>query len=186
MVQYDPFATIMSDGALPTRPKDAFATGTDTRDYTPPENPKTYGNVHPQLRRLSSASHHSHGHASHYCSRCHMRRPSQENLAMTRSHSHSPDDESWDGFCPDIHMPEHAPARPLHHTRRHSGLCPQDVVTAQAHQDGRTSPHTQMTIKARSCPHSAAGHHHACHCESVTPTENLTERYGLVEEPEEI
>lgn len=112
-----------------------------------------------------------------------MRRPSQEHLALTRSHSHSPDEESWDGFCPDIHMPEHAPARPVHHTRRHSGLCPQDLITAQSHHDGRTSPHTQMTFKARHCPHNASGYHHNCHCETVTPLENLRERYGLVEEP---
>ncbi|EXJ82077.1 hypothetical protein A1O1_08146 [Capronia coronata CBS 617.96] len=177
----------MSLGALPLREKGATSTVTDIQ--TPPESPKAYGEleyntgaVHPQLRRLSSC----HGHSSHYCTKCHMRRPSQEHLATARSNSHSPDDESWDGFCPDIHMPEHAAARPAHHTRRHSGLCPQDLITAKTHQDGRTSPPTQMTIKSRPCHHTASGYHHDCHCERVTPVENLSERFGLVEEPEEI
>ncbi|KAL2429246.1 hypothetical protein ABEF95_001646 [Exophiala dermatitidis] len=185
MVQYDPFATFMS--ALPAEEK-AAAAAAAAASFTPPESPKS---LHPQLRRLSSC----HGHNAPYCTKCHMRRPSQEHLVNTRSrsHSHSPDEESWDGFCPDIHMPDHhTPTRPMHHTRRHSGLCPQDLISAEAHHSsGRTSPHTytQMTIKARpSCHHQhhPAGYHHDCHCERVTPVENLSERYGLVEEPEDM
>jgi hypothetical protein len=42
-----------------------------------------------------------------------------------------------------------------------------------------------MTIKSRTCAHGKSGYHHDCHCEKVTPFENLSERYGLVEEPEE-
>jgi hypothetical protein len=30
----------------------------------------------------------------------------------------------------------------------------------------------------------SAGYQHNCHCDVVTPTENVSERYGLVEEPE--
>jgi len=132
--------------------------------------------VHPQLRRLSS----SHNTQSHYCSCCHMKRGSSQDLSLTHSHSHhnhSPDEESWDGFCPDIQMPNEMPPRVTvrNHTRRHSGLCPGNLVS-QTHSDGTHSP-TQMTTK-----HSS-GYHHNCRCEVVTPTENLTERYGLVEEP---
>jgi hypothetical protein len=114
-----------------------------------------------------------------------MRRSSQE-LLLTRSHDHSPDEESWDGFCPDIPMPTDVSPRPAHHhTRRHSGLCPNDVIS-QEHIDGTSSP-TQITVKAhRSCRHNKTGYHHNCHCDTVTPVENLSERYGLVEEPEEI
>lgn len=53
------------------------------------------------------------------------------------------------------------------------------------HADGTSSP-TQITVKARSCRHNKSGYHHDCHCSSVTPVENLSERYGLVEEPQEI
>jgi len=114
-----------------------------------------------------------------------MRRPSQEQLFGRSHHDHSPEEETWDGFCPDISMPSHAsPRQTLHHTRRHSGLCPENVIS-QEHCDGRSSP-TQITLKPRVCHHTKSGYHHECHCESVTPVENLSERYGLVEEPEEI
>lgn len=106
-----------------------------------------------------------------------MKRCASHELQLTRRDSHhSGDEESWEGFCPDIAMPTELPPRVRNHTRRHSGLCPGNLVS-QTHVDGRTSP-TQMTTK-----HSA-GYQHNCHCDVVTPTENLSERYGLVEEPE--
>ena len=74
-------------------------------------------------------------------------------------------------------MPAEMPPRVTvrNHIRRHSGLCPGNVVT-QTHSDGTHSP-TQMTTK------DGSGYHHNCRCEVVTPTENLSERYGLIEEP---
>ena len=139
------------------------------------------GAVLSQLRTLSS----NQGLPSQYCSKCHMRRPSQEFLVGRRHHDHNRDEEMWDGFCPDISMPSQASPRPsLHHVRRQSGLCPENIIT-QEHHEGGSSP-TQMTLKSRICHHNESGYHHECHCETVTPTENLTERYGLGEEPGEI
>ena len=135
------------------------------------------GAVHPRLRRLSS----SHSPPQQFCSKCHMRRSSQ-NLILTRTHSHHSEDEGYESFCPDICMPTELP-RPRNHTRRHSGLCPGNLIS-QEHSDGRTSP-TQMTVKYPSARHNS-GYNNKCHCETVIPTENLSERYGLVEEPEEI
>ncbi|KIV89037.1 hypothetical protein, variant [Exophiala mesophila] len=120
--------------------------------------------VNPHLRRLSS----SHAPYEHYCSSCHMRRPSQELLSITT--------DTVDDFCPDIAMPKcQRPA--MHHTRRHSGLCPENLV-AQEFSDGTHSP-TQMTVKPRACRHNSSGYHHDCHCESVKPVDNLSARYGI-------
>lgn len=204
MVQYDPFAPMLITTDLPTREKTSkTSSGQATpstfdspissngsgpswpnlpisRKETPRSHVET-GAVHPQLRRLSS-SHASN--TNHYCSRCHMRRPSQEFLLGLRR-DQSPDEETWDGFCPDIAMPNHHSPRPtLHHARRHSGLCPDNIIS-QVHPDGRSSP-TQITAKPQPCRHNSSGYHHDCHCENVTPVENLAERYGMVEEPTEI
>ncbi|KAI1630226.1 hypothetical protein EDD37DRAFT_90594 [Exophiala viscosa] len=176
MVQYDQFDTMFKNG-LPTREKATNCT------CSPPETPRSPSqsdvHMHPQLRRLSS----SHNTQSQHCSCCHMKRGSFQDLSLTRSHSHhnhnhsGDDEESWDNFCPDIQMPTEMPPRVTvrNHTRRHSGLCPGNVVS-QTHSDGTHSP-TQMTTKHNS------GFQHNCHCEVVTPTENLSERYGLIEEP---
>jgi hypothetical protein len=43
-----------------------------------------------------------------------------------------------------------------------------------------------MTVKPRICRHTSSGYHHECHCEAVTPVENLSERYGLVGQREDI
>ena len=92
----------------------------------------------------------------------------------------------WEEFCPDISMP---PAimqlpSPRHHTRRHSGLCP-DGFRTQERDAGHSTPPTQISIKDRR-PYQQhdrpEGFHHKCHCETVTPIDNLSERYGLVEE----
>lgn len=81
-------------------------------------------------------------------------------------------------------MPKEVVPRSPHHSRRHSGLCPESVIS-QEHSEGHASP-IQMMVKPRSCHHTKSGYHHDCHCEAVRPVENLDERYGLVEEPEEI
>ena len=128
--------------------------------------------VHSRLRRLSS----SHSPHERYCSKCHMRRPSQELLF-------APSDVAED-FCPDIVMPK--AQRPImHHARRHSGLCPDNMVAHEL-SDGTHSP-TQITLKSKPCSHnsssSATGYHHDCHCETVTPVDNLSARYGQIEDP---
>ncbi|KAJ9639311.1 uncharacterized protein PV06_10028 [Exophiala oligosperma] len=173
MVQYDQFSQ-MFGGGLPTREK---ATESHPDIVRSPSQTEMAGALHPRLRRLSQ----SHSPPQHYCAKCHMRRSSQ-NLVLTRSHSHlSSDDEESESFCPDICMPTEVP-RPRVHTRRHSGLCPGNLVS-QEHNGGRTSP-TQMTLK-QSAQHNS-GSNTKCHCETILPSDNLDERYGLVEEPEEI
>lgn len=110
-----------------------------------------------------------------------MRRSSQDN-GSKHKHDHSPEAESWDGFCPDIAMPtQDVPRPPLHHTRRHSGLCPESIT--HLNRSENKSPPAQVLAKQRPCRQSSNGYHHECHCEGVTPIENLTERYGLVDEP---
>ncbi|KIW13416.1 hypothetical protein PV08_08604 [Exophiala spinifera] len=174
MVQYDQFPQ-MVDGSLPTREK---ATESHPEIARSPSQTEVTGALHPRLRRLSQ----SHSPQQHYCAKCHMRR-SSHNLVLTRSRSHlSSDDEDSESFCPDICMPTEV-HRPRVHTRRHSGLCPGNLIS-QEHNDGRTSP-TQMTRKNSSTPHNSASNAN-CHCETIIPGDNLDERYGLVEEPEEI
>ncbi|KAK5279588.1 hypothetical protein LTR20_002685 [Exophiala xenobiotica] len=176
MVQYDPFAQMLN-GALPTRGKGVNGTETHADIARSPSQTEMPGAVPPRLRRLSQ----SHNPPQQFCSKCHMRRSSQ-NLLLTHSHSHHSEDEGYESLCPDICMPVELP-RPRNHTRRHSGLCPGNLIS-QEHSDGRTSP-TQMTVKHPSAQHSS-GYNNKCHCETIIPTENLSERYGLVEEPEEI
>jgi len=198
MVQYDPFAPLLVNTDLPVREKHIGSTNGNTTpslvdsptsmnsglEIPKREAPRSHVEkddlhpvVHPQLRRLSF----SHGSFHHYCSKCHMRRPSQD-LVLKHKHDHGPEPESWDGFCPDIAMPNQDVPRPaLHHTRRHSGLCPENI-THLDRSEGRSSP-TQVLVKQRPCRHSSNNYHHECHCEEITPTENLTERYGKVDEP---
>jgi len=136
--------------------------------------------IHTQLRRLSS----SHASSHHYCSKCHMRRSSQD--LLNQKHDHSPEPESWDGFCPDIVMPaQDAPRPSAHHARRHSGLCPENLVNIDHQHDGKSSP-PQVLVKHRPCRQHSNSYHQDCHCESVTPVENLSERYGIVDEPTEM
>lgn len=136
--------------------------------------------VHNQLRRLSS----SHASSHPYCSKCHMRRSSQD-LLLKRSHDHSPESESWDGFCPDIVMPtQDLPRSSVHHARRHSGLCPDNLFDTER-TDGKSTP-PRISARQRPCQHHSNSYHHDCHCESVTPIENLSERYGMVDESTEM
>ncbi|KAK5053721.1 hypothetical protein LTR84_001682 [Exophiala bonariae] len=201
MVQYDPFAPLLVDTDLPMRERTMRNTSGNTTPSlvdspsslsSPLENFKRRASrpevekdeihpaIHPQLRRLSS----SHASSHHYCSKCHMRRSSQD--LLKQKHNHSPEPESWDGFCPDIVMPtQDAPRPSAHHTRRHSGLCPENLINIDHQHDGKSSP-PQILVKHRPCRQHSTSYHHDCHCESVTPIENLSERYGIVDEPTEM
>jgi len=113
-----------------------------------------------------------------------MRRSSQE-LSFNRYHDHNSDKETWDGFCPDISMPMRgSPSASLHHTRRHSGLCPDNTISQEC-PSGHSLP-TQITVKPRPCRQNSSGYHHDYYCQNVTPVDNLSESYGLVENPGDI
>jgi hypothetical protein len=43
-----------------------------------------------------------------------------------------------------------------------------------------------MQMLAKEHADALAHHHNKCNCETIIPQENLDERYGLVEEPQEI
>ncbi|KIW82425.1 hypothetical protein Z517_05452 [Fonsecaea pedrosoi CBS 271.37] len=168
MVQYDQFNGMFSSTSLPSRPR---ADGSERSQS--PNQP-----LHPLLRRLSSAS----GAGPHLCTRCHLRRPSQE-IRFPLDHECSSSEEEWDGFCPDIHMPKDLTPPPSpHHKRRHSCLCPVGVVAQEHHKSGTVSP-VQMTVKEAAQSHHYGHHHNKCNCQTVLPEENLEERYGLVGEP---
>ncbi|KEF51142.1 uncharacterized protein A1O9_12756 [Exophiala aquamarina CBS 119918] len=197
MVQYDPFAPLFVNTDLPLREKHTDSTSGNTTpslldsptsmnsslDITKRAAPRSHVEgpaVHPQLRRLSS----SHGSFHQYCSKCHMRRSSQDRVVKDK-HDHSPEPELWDGFCPDIAMPTQDVPRPsVHHTRRHSGLCPESIAHLDR-SESQGSP-AKVHVKPQPCRHTSHDYHHECHCEGITPVDNLTERYGLVDEPFEM
>ncbi len=136
--------------------------------------------MHRRLRRLST----SHGHHPNCCSKCHMKIPSTEHLPLLIRHNSTSSEEEWDGFCPDIPMPNDLPHSPLRLSlhRRHSGLCPKNV-THHERKNSCSSP-IQMLAKEHA---ESFGHHQAnCNCEMIIPQENLDARYGLVQESQEI
>jgi hypothetical protein len=136
--------------------------------------------IHPQLRRLSSSC----GNHPKHCSKCHLRLPSLEHLPALIRHESASSEEEWDGFCPDITMPtDLSPSssrRSIH--RQHSGLCPKNV----AHHERKGSCGSPIQMLAKEHAGELGHHFDKCNCEMVIPQENLTDRYGLVEEPVEL
>ncbi|ETI21821.1 hypothetical protein G647_05890 [Cladophialophora carrionii CBS 160.54] len=176
MVQYDPFVGMFPAAALPSRGRDAAQHSNNTE-----HNPGHNEFVHHRLRRLSTSG----GDHPRCCSKCHLRLPSQEHRPALVRHDSTSSEEEWDGFCPDITMPKDLYHSASHRSiqRRHSSLCPTNVANHE--RKGSGSSPVQMLVKEQAAD-ALAHHHNKCNCETIIPRENLDERYGLVEEPEEI
>ncbi|OCT52275.1 hypothetical protein CLCR_09079 [Cladophialophora carrionii] len=195
MVQYDPFVGMFPAAALPSRGRDAAQHSNNTEHnpghstFSAPHHcisrplltPKEDEFVHHRLRRLSASG----GDHPRCCSKCHLRLPSQEHRPALVRHDSTSSEEEWDGFCPDITMPKdlYHPASHRSIQRRHSSLCPTNVANHERKGSGG-SP-VQMLVKEQAAG-ALAHHHNRCNCETIIPQENLDERYGPVEEPEEI
>lgn len=113
-----------------------------------------------------------------------MRVPSAEHLPPLVRHNSTSSEEEWDGFCPDIPMPNDLTQSPSRRSlqRRHSGLCPKTVT----HHERKTSCGSPIQMLAKEHAESLGHHQAGCNCEMTIPQENLDERYGLVEEPQQI
>jgi len=175
MGQYDQFIGMFPTTTLPSRGR-----GITSQKSKSTESPhREEHGVHPGLRRLSTGR----PNRPRCCSSCHLRLPSQEHLPALIRHD-STSSEEWDGFCPDITMPKdttisHSPTRHFHQ-RRHSGLCPRNV----SHHERKSSIGSPIQMLAKE--HADTLNHDKCNCETIIPQDNLSERYGLVEEPQEI
>ncbi|KIW67822.1 hypothetical protein PV04_07048 [Phialophora macrospora] len=176
MVQYDPFLGMFPTTTLPTRGRDAAQASNTNTEHSPAHNEI----IHHRLRRLSSSG----SHDPRCCSKCHLRLPSQDHLPALIRHDSTSSEEEWDGFCPDITMPKDLCPSPSRRSlqRRHSSLCPKNV----ANHERKASGSSPVQMLAKDHADALAHHHNKCNCETIIPQENLDERYGLVEEPQEM